>query len=274
MNLNFPNKLARAITQNDSLLCIGLDPDPDKLPASVGTQANPVLSFNTQIIDATADLVCAYKPNFAFFGLLGERGWSTLKATLDHIPETIPVILDAKVGDIGSTAEHYARMFLDELGVDALTVNPYMGQDAVAPFLERREKGVFLLCLTSNKGAEDFEKQNLEDGPLYLRVARKAREWSPAGNCGLVVGATQPEAIQGIRALVPDRPLLIPGVGAQGGDLKTAVSSGQDACGNGVLINASRSILYAGDGPDFAAAARRTAMELRREINACRTRSG
>ena len=271
--MNFPEKLNKAVARNNSLLCIGLDPDPDKLPASARTRENPVLYFNRQIIDATADLVCAYKPNFAFFGSLGNAGWATLKATLEHIPASIPVILDAKVGDIGSTAEHYARMFLDELGADALTVNPYMGQDAVEPFLKRREKGIFLLCLTSNKGADDFEKQQLADGPLYQRVARKAREWSPAGNCGLVVGATQPEAIQGIRALVPDRPLLVPGVGAQGGDLEKAVASGQNACGGGILINASRAVLYAAADANFAAAARQVADQLRQQINACRTAS-
>ena len=269
--MNFQEKLNKAVARNNSLLCVGLDPDPDKLPASARGRDNPVLYFNRQIIDATADLVCAYKPNFAFFGSLGNAGWATLKATLEHIPASIPVILDAKVGDIGSTAEHYARMFLDELDADALTVNPYMGRDAVEPFLKRREKGVFLLCLTSNKGADDFEKQNLKDGPLYQRVARKAREWSPAGNCGLVVGATQPEAIQGIRALVPDRPLLVPGVGAQGGDLETAVVNGQDACGGGILINASRAVLYAAADANFGAAARQVADQLRRQINACRT---
>ena len=271
--MKFLEKLTQAICQNDSLLCVGLDPDPDKLPASARATDHPVLYFNRQIIDATADLVCAYKPNFAFYGALGACGWTTLKATLDHIPPSIPVILDAKVGDIGSTAERYAAMFLDELGADALTVNPYMGQDAVAPFLQRREKGVFLLCLTSNKGADDFEKQHLEDGPLYQRVARKAREWNAAGNCGLVVGATQPEAILGIRALVPDMPLLIPGVGAQGGDLEAAVARGQDASGAGLLINASRAVLYASDGVDFGAAARQVAMELRQDINAHRSHS-
>ena len=192
--MTFVEKLRAAAAQNHSLLCVGLDPDPKFLPASVGDRDNPTLYFLQHLIDATADLVCAYKPNFAFFGALGERGWSTLKTTLDHIPPSIPVIIDAKVGDIGNTAEHYARMFFEILGADALTVNPYMGSDAVAPFLAYREKGVFLLCLTSNKGAADFEEQELADGPLYLRVARKACEWNSAGNCGLVVGATQPQA--------------------------------------------------------------------------------
>jgi len=250
-----------------------LDPDPDKLPRHLQAEDDPVLCFTRQIIDATADLVCAYKPNFAFFGALGERGWSVLKATLEHIPPAVPVIVDAKVGDIGNTAEQYARMFLDELGADALTVNPYMGRDAVAPFLGREDKGAFLLCLTSNPGAEDFEKQPLEEAPLYAHVARKAREWNASGNCGLVVGATQPEAIQELRAIVPDMPFLVPGIGAQGGDLQAAVAHGQTASGRGLLINASRAVLYASDGEDFAPAARQVAAQLRRDINRCRRRS-
>ena len=272
--MTFLKKLAQSITRNDSLLCVGLDPDPARLPASAKSRPDPVLYFNQQIIDATADLVGAYKPNFAFYGALGASGWTILKNTLAHIPESIPVIIDAKVGDIGNTAEKYAEMFLDQLGADALTVNPYMGEDAVLPFLQREDRGVFLLCLTSNKGADDFEKQSLEDGPLYQRVARKAREWNTAGNCGLVVGATQPEAIQGIRALVPDMPFLIPGVGAQGGDLEAAVVGGQDRAGKGVLINASRAVLYASEGEDFAAAARQAAARIREDINRFRTGPG
>ena len=268
---SFRSKLAGAVARNNSLLCVGLDPDVTRLPAAVASTDNPVLDFSRQIIDATADLVCAFKPNFAFFGSLGEPGWSTLKATLEHIPPAVPVILDAKVGDIGSTAERYAAMFLDELGADALTVNPYMGHDAVAPFLQRADKGVFLLCLTSNPGADDFEKQNLDGVPLYQHVARRAAEWDTAGNCGLVVGATQPEAIGGIRDLVPDMPFLVPGVGAQGGDLQAAVQRGRAREGDGVIINASRSVLYASGGPDFAAAARRAAMDMREAINRCRT---
>lgn len=267
--MTFQEKLRAAAAQNQSLLCVGLDPDQAQLPATVRDQDNPTLHFLKQIIDATADLVCAYKPNFAFFGSLGERGWPTLKATLEHIPASIPVIIDAKVGDIGNTAEHYARMFFEVLGADALTVNPYMGRDAVAPFLTYRDKGVFLLCLTSNKGAEDFEQQQLADGPLYLRVARKACEWNTAGNCGLVVGATQPGAFAELRQLAPDLPFLVPGVGAQGGDLEAVVRKGADTRGGGLLINASRAILYASGGADFAEAARRTAQQLRQQIEAC-----
>ena len=267
MPLTFLEKLDQTISRNDSLLCVGLDPEPAKLPAHLHDEENPILAFTRAIVDATADLVGAYKPNFAFFGALGEPGWSTLKATLEHIPSSIPVIVDAKVGDIGNTAEQYARMFFDELGADALTVNPYMGEDAVAPFLQRRDRGIFLLCLTSNKGADDFEKLSVADTPLYEHVARKARGWRDDGSLGLVVGATQPEAIGRIRALAPELPFLIPGVGAQGGDLQAAVEQAQDARGRGLVINASRSVLYASDGLDFADAARRAAGELRDEIN-------
>lgn len=271
--MNFREKLRTAVAQNDSLLCVGLDPVPAQLPAVVRDKDNPVLYFLQHLIDATAELVCAYKPNFAFFGALGERGWPTLKSTLAHIPSSIPVLLDAKVGDISSTAEYYARMVFDELGADALTVNPYMGHDAVAPFLSRADKGVFLVCLTSNRGADDFEKQWLADGPLYLCVARKAQEWNEAGNCGLVVGATQATAFAELRAIAPEMPFLVPGVGAQGGDLEAVVKAGQDTDSAGLLINASRSILYASSGPDFARAACQAAARLRQQIDTCRARS-
>jgi len=267
--VTFQDKLRAAAEHNRSLLCVGLDPDPALLPAPVRGQDNPTLHFLKHIIDATADLVCAYKPNFAFFGALGGRAWPTLKATLEHIPPSIPVLLDAKVGDIGNTAQQYARMFFEELGADALTVNPYMGLDAVAPFLAYPDKGTFLLCLTSNKGAEDFEQQQLPDGPLYLRVARKAVEWNTAGNCGLVVGATQPGAFAQLRQHAPDLPFLVPGVGAQGGDLEAVVRHGIDRRGGGLLINASRAVLYAAKGPDFAQAARTAAAQLRQRIQAC-----
>lgn len=268
--MTFQEKLRAAATQNQSLLCVGLDPDQAQLPDCVRGQDNPTLYFLKHLIDATADLVCAYKPNYAFFGALGEAGWPTLKATLEHIPPGIPVLLDAKVGDIGNTAEQYARMFFEVLGADALTVNPYMGRDAVAPFLAYPDKGVFLLCLTSNKGAADFEQQELADGPLYLRVARKACEWNTARNCGLVVGATQAQAFAQLRQLAPDLPFLVPGVGAQGGDLEAVVRHGADAQGAGLLINASRAVLYASGGPDFAAAGRQAAQQLREQIEACR----
>ena len=269
--MSFKLKLTRSISSNNSLLCLGLDPVPGKLPSVTRDHDDPVLSFNKAIIESTCDLVCAYKPNFAFFGALGEKGWTTLKQTLAQIPESIPVIIDAKVGDIRNTSEMYARMFLDQLGADGLTVNPYMGKDALTPFLERPGKCAFLLCLTSNEGARDFEQQQLTDGPLYELVATKAAQWSNDESCGLVVGATQPESLGRIREIAPDLPILIPGVGAQGGDLESAVTLGQRSSGDGILVNASRSVLYAGQGTDYAQAARAAAEELREQINQFRT---
>ena len=267
MSSSFADMLAAAAAANNSLLCVGLDPVPERLPAQVRGDADPVLTFNRALIDATADLVCAYKPNFGFYGALGRGGWDTLAATIEHIPEGIPVIVDAKVGDIGSTAERYAQMFFGELRAHALTVNPYMGADAVSPFLAWAGRGIFLLCLTSNPGADDFEKRAAGDGPLYEQVARKAVEWSADGCCGLVVGATQPEAMAGLRATAPELPFLVPGVGAQGGDLAAAVGRGVRRSGDGVLINASRGVIYASAEDDFATAARREADSLRQQIN-------
>jgi orotidine-5'-phosphate decarboxylase len=253
---------------NDSFLCIGLDPVAAKLPSQL---KGSVLDFTKAIIDATADLVCCYKPNFAFYGSLGEAGWSILRATMEHIPPSVPIIVDAKVGDIGSTAERYAHMFFSELGADALTVNPYMGHDAVEPFLLHEDRGILLLCLTSNKGAEDLETLVVDDGrPLFERVAEKATAWNTRGNIGLVVGATRAESIRDLRALAADLPFLIPGVGAQGGDLESAVVEGQLASGGGVIINASRSVIYASDGVDFQEAARNAALALHSDIKAAR----
>ena len=274
----FLKKLKAAVVGNNSLLCVGLDPVPDRLPDAVMGKDDPVLYFNRKLIDATADLVCAYKPNFAFYGALGEIGWSTLKATVEHIPSHIPVLVDAKVGDIGSTAERYAHMFFGELAADALTVNPYMGGDAVAPFLEysggaveAAERCVFLVCLTSNPGADDFEKLAIDGYPLSRRVAEKALEWNAVAPCGLVVGATQGKAIRGLRELAPELPFLLPGVGTQGGDLESAVRQGQFASGGGLLVNASRGVIYASDDSDFETAARRAAEALRAAINRFRS---
>ncbi len=265
--MTFLEKLRAATDRNDSLLCVGLDPVTDRLPDSVRSKNNPTLYFCQQIIDATADLVCAYKPNLAFFGSLGETGLSTLKATLDHVPSEIPKIVDAKVGDIASTAVKYAEMFFGGLGADAVTVNPLMGSDAVRPFLEWKNKAIFVLCLTSNKSAKEFETLTTEEGPLYELVAKYAGIWGNANNCGLVVGATRAKRIGRIRALAPELPLLIPGIGAQGGDLAATVSAGTDAEGSGVLINASRSVLYAGNGADFGSKSREAANDLREKIN-------
>lgn len=264
----FSEKLKASTQSSNSLLCVGLDPVPSKLPGAIASEPDAVLRFNREIIDHTLDLVCAYKPNFGFYGALGTRGWEALAATIAHIPNGIPVIVDAKVGDIGSTAERYAVMLFEELGADATTVNPYMGHDAVEPFLSYRDKGSFLLCLTSNPSANDIEKRTLVSGrTVYEELAALAVEWDRDGNCGLVVGATQSEAILSIRNLAPELPLLVPGVGTQGGDVETTVTAATRPDGCGVLINASRSVIYASSGDNFGSAARSAAMALRDDIN-------
>ena len=270
MSLSFTEKWNQAISKNNSLVCVGLDTDPAQLPVSVRAKADPVLYFNQQIIDATCDLVCCYKPNFAFYSALGTEGFATLKRTLDHIPEDIPVLIDAKVGDMRNTAEQYARAFYEVLGCDALTVTPYLGHDCVAPFIAYQDRTTFIVCLTSNPGADDFQKDRLGDRPLYEQVVAKAHAWNANNNIGLVVGATQPAGLARIRALAPDMPLLIPGVGAQSGDIAAAVKNGCDAHGAGILINSSRGILYASQDSDFTAAARQATLTLRDAINAHR----
>ena len=269
-------KLLKAARTNESLLCVGLDPDPELMPAGMG-----VLEFNRAIVDATSDLVCAYKPNLAFYEALGTEGLRALEKTVTYIPDAIPVIGDAKRGDIGSTARAYARALFETLGFDAATVNPYLGYDSLEPFIEYRGKGVFILCRTSNAGSVDFQdlvlsgkSAGVEGGerPLFEVVALRAREWNAPGNVGLVVGATYPEELRRVRQLCPQMPLLIPGIGAQGGDPASAVRYGLDARGEKAIISSSRQIIYAylgegGKGGDFAAAARGAALKLRDEIN-------
>lgn len=268
MSMNFIEKLTGATRKNKSLLCIGLDPDPELMPDSVG-----VLEFNQAIIDATSDLVCAYKPNLAFYEALGTEGLDALKGTVDYITGTgkIPVIADAKRGDIGNTAKAYARAIFSHFNFDATTVNPYLGFDSIEPFLHYHDKGVFILCRTSNPGAADFQslRCQVEGGhrPLFEVVALRASQWNTYGNIGLVVGATYPEELRLIRQSHPALPLLIPGIGAQGGDLALTIRYGVDARGEKAIINSSRQILYASRGKDFAAAARQAALTLRDEIN-------
>ena len=269
--MSFKEKLHQATNRNNSLVCVGLDTDFAKLPNGVRDKQDPVLYFNQKIIDATADLVCCYKPNFAFYGALGASGFATLQRTIEHIPDHVPVLVDAKVGDIGNTAEQYAQKFFCTLGADALTVTPYMGHDAVAPFTAYKDRTTFLVCLTSNPGADDFEKQQMGDRPLYEHVIAKAHEWNAADNIGLVIGGTQPEHFARVRELAPELPLLIPGIGAQGGDIETAVKNGQDKNGAGILVNSSRGIIFASQGDDYAEAARAAALELRDAINAQRS---
>jgi len=264
--VGFFDKLERAAQRNGSLLCVGLDPDPAQMPVS------DVAAFNRAIIEATAGLVCAYKPNLAFYEALGERGLAALRETLAAIPPDIPVIADGKRNDIGNTAKAYARALFDELGVDAATVNPYLGGDAVEPFLEREEKAAFILCRTSNPGARDLQDLLVsapgggEARPLFEMVAEMARRWNSRGNVGLVVGATYPEELGRVRRLCPEMTFLVPGVGAQGGDVAAVIGNGLDKGGRGLIINVSRQVLYASREKDFAVAAARAARQLRDEI--------
>lgn len=263
----FIAQLAAAWRRNDSLLCIGLDPEPERLSA-------PIFEFNKAIIDATADLVCAYKPQFAHYA--AHRAEGDLERTIEYIHRAcpdLPVILDAKRGDVGNTAERYAAEAFTRYGADALTVNPYLGGDALEPFLRHEAKGVVILCRTSNVGARDI--QDLQSGgrPLFHVIAElAAQRWNTRGNCMLVVGATYPQELAQVRRLVGDMPLLVPGVGAQGGDVVQVVLNGQTAAGTGLVISSSRAILYASPGKDFATAARAAALTLRDRINAHRLR--
>ncbi len=270
--MNFAEKLAEAAGRNKSLLCVGIDPDPERMPDGSG-----VLEFNRAIIEATGDLVCAYKLNFAFYEALGDTGLTTLKDTVRLIPDNIPVIGDAKRTDIGNTSRAYARAIFDNFNFDAVTVNPYLGFDSIEPFIRYHDRGVFILCRTSNAGAADFQSLRSEAGgsyrPLFEIVARKASLWNTHGNIGLVVGATYPEELKLIRQSHPDMLLLIPGIGAQGGDLASAVRWGVDPEGEKAIINSSRQILYASKGQDFARAACQAAAELRDRINRHRTGS-
>ena len=243
------------------MLCIGLDPEPELMPVDI-------MEFNRAIIAATHDLVCAYKPNLAFYEALGPKGLAVLEKTIEYMPDDIPVIGDAKRGDIGNTAKAYAKALFSAFGFDAATVNPYLGFDSIEPFLEYQDKGIFILCRTSNPGAQDF--QNLYctgELTLYEKVARKAKEWNVYGNIGLVVGATYPEELKKVRSICPEMCLLIPGIGAQGGDLASAVNYGVDARGGKAVIAVSRQVLYTSRKKDFAEAARDMAEKIRNQIN-------
>jgi len=264
--MKFVEKLNAAAEKNKSLVCVGLDTSPELIPAGMS-----VLDFNKAIIDATSDLVCVYKPNIAFYEAQGEKGWDILHQTIQHIPTNIPVIVDAKRGDIGNTADAYAKALFGQLGCDAVTASPYLGQDSLEPFLKYQEKGVIILCRTSNKGAADLQSLPCQfEGkvlPLYQIVAIKASRWNTNGNVALVIGATYPEELKIIRQAHPDLPILIPGVGAQGGDLALAMKYGIDANKRGIMINSSRQIIYASKGTDFATAARKATLTLRDAIN-------
>jgi orotidine-5'-phosphate decarboxylase len=257
------DKLTQAIESNRSHLCLGLDLEPEKMPAGIWRDTDGYVNFGRRIIEATTDLVCAYKPNLAFYETMGGAGFTTLRHVLEAIPETIPIIADGKRGDIGNTSRAYARALFDRLGFDAATINPYLGYDSLEPFFEYSDCGCYVLCLTSNPGAADFQIPH----SLYLAVAGRASEWNRNGNIGLVVGATQPDRIAEVRGVAPDLPFLIPGVGAQGGDLEASVRAAANARPDrGFIINASRSILYASSGEDFIAVARAEAQKFRAAI--------
>lgn len=266
---SFISQLASAWDKNNSLLCVGLDPDPAKFPAHLQGKPNAILEFCTAIVDATADVACSFKPQIAYFASC--RAEDQLEALIAYIHEKhpgIPVILDAKRGDIGSTAEHYAKEAFERFAADAITVNPYMGRDSVEPYLAYPEKGVILLCRTSNPGGSDLQFLDVGGEKLYERVARLvAQDWNRTGQCALVVGATFPAEIARVREITGDLPLLVPGIGAQGGDIEATVQAGRTANGTGLMINSSRAILYAGKGEDFAAAARQVAIATRDAIN-------
>jgi orotidine-5'-phosphate decarboxylase len=269
--VKFTDKLSAAWTTNNSLLCVGLDPDMARIPAHILAQPDPITVFCKAIIDATADLACSFKPQIAYFAALGaERELEAICAYARARYPHIPLILDAKRGDIGATAHQYAREAYERYGADAVTVNPYMGFDSVEPYLAWDERGVIILCRTSNAGGSDLQALDVGGAPLYQHVAKMvADKWNRNGQCSLVVGATFPREIAQVRKLVGDMPLLIPGVGAQGGDVEATVKAGRTAGGTGMMINSSRAILYAAPqaGEDFAAAARRVAQETRDAIN-------
>lgn len=264
--MDFNSRVQERIRQVQSLVCVGLDVDPSKIPSVLFQKSDPILSFNKAIIQATADLVLAYKLNLAFYEVLGTEGWEILKKTLAYIPSEIIKIGDGKRGDIGNSSEKYAQA-LFSLGFDAVTVNPFFGKDGVFPFLKDKTRGAFLLCLTSNPGSRDFQYLQVEGKALYAWVAEKAMQWNQNNNCGLVVGATHPQELGKIRAIAPALPFLIPGIGAQAGELESSVLEGTDEKGENAIFNSSRAILYASSGEDFAQRARAETMKLRNSIH-------
>lgn len=269
---SFIQTLNDAWQRANSLLCVGLDPEPSKFPGALANRSDAIFEFCRTIVDATAPYACAFKPQIAYFA--SHRAEDQLEALVAHIHAHhpgLPVILDAKRGDIGSTAEQYAREAFERYAADAVTVNPYMGFDSIEPYLAHAGKGVIVLCRTSNPGGSDLQFLETGGRPLYQVVAQlAAQKWNVGGQLGLVVGATFPKEIEVVRGIVGDMPLLIPGIGAQGGDVEATVRAGRTAAGTGMLINSSRAIIYAGKGDDYAQAAARAAQETRDKINAYR----
>ncbi len=269
--MNFSDKLEHAWKQSDSLLCVGLDPDIARFPALLQKSPQGLLQFCQAIVDATGDLVCAFKPQIAYFGSVrAEAQLEELIAYIHRRWPSVPVILDAKRGDIGPTAEHYAQEVFDRFQADAVTLSPYMGFDSIAPYLAYTHKGLILLCRTSNPGGDDLQMQTLHNGErLFERVARLAAgPWNTSGQIALVVGATYPEQLAAVRAIAPALPILVPGIGAQGGNIQASVKAGIDAHGRGLMVSSSRAILYASDGSDFQEAARAAAIQTRDALRA------
>jgi orotidine-5'-phosphate decarboxylase len=272
--VNFIERLRARWRAADSLLCVGLDPDPTRFPAHLRGRDDAIFAFCAGIADATAPYACAFKPQIAYFA--SHRAEDQLEALIAHLrrahPE-VPVVLDAKRGDIGATAEHYAREVFERYGADAVTLSPFMGRDSIEPFMAHEGRGIFVLCRTSNPGGDDLQMLEVGGEPLYALIARLAAvKWNRSGRLGLVVGATYPAELARVRAIAGDLPLLVPGIGAQGGDVQACVAAGQGADGAGMLINSSRAILYAGSGEGFAQAAAEAARRTRDEINRFRRR--
>lgn len=269
--MNFVDKLSASVQKNNSLLCVGLDPDPQLFPASIGDKAEHILSFNRAIIDATADLVCCYKPNTAFYESFGTKGIQMLHETILYVQKMyahLPIILDAKRGDIGNTNAHYAKFAFEYLGADAVTIQPYPGVEAAEPFFADPEKAVFVLAKTSNPDSAEFQNIVVDGTTVYERViARFMQRYRDNGNCFFVAGATYPTEMKAIRQMVGEAPLLVPGVGAQGASIADMVPAGINRDGAGLIINSSRAVLYASSGNDFAEAARAEALRTRDEIN-------
>jgi orotidine-5'-phosphate decarboxylase len=267
--MNWREKLQNITAKNQSLLCVGLDSDLGKIPEFLRkTSKHPLFDFNKAIIEATKDLVCAYKLNMAFYEAEGTSGFQALEKTIQVIPKDVVIILDGKRNDIGNTAQKYARSLFDTLKADAVTVNPYLGKDSITPFLDYKDKCCFILCRTSNPSASDFQDLRISNQPLYQVVAQKIRDWNVYENCGAVVGATYPEELKTVRSILGETiPILIPGVGKQGGDIEKTVRNGTNAKKEMALINSSREIIFAGEKEDFAEHSRRKAESVRDEIN-------
>jgi orotidine-5'-phosphate decarboxylase len=264
--------LIEGLWQKDKFVCVGLDTDLEKIPESARQNGvrETIVGFNRAIIDTTRDLVCAYKPNVAFYEARGDEGWKALRETIQYIHEAtpeIPVILDAKRGDMGNTNLGYVQSVFEFLKADAVTVHPYLGREGLAPFLDQKDKGIFVLCRTSNEGAKEFQDLKIDNEPLYKIVARHVVEsWNGNNNCGLVVGATYPEELREVREIAKQMPILLPGIGTQNGDLQKSISNGKDSGNTGLIVSASRAVIFASTDKDFAVAARNKVHELNKEI--------